>query len=267
MDRGACERFPCGVRLAYHWQAATASFWQTHWGELSADSFADAEHGHVECLPPSVLRWLPRDGRILEAGCGPGTVVLALRTRGYQVEGVEWAADLVQRVQALRPDLPVRAGDVTALAVPDGTYRACLSLGVCEHRAAGPEPFLREAHRLLVPGGVLLVSVPHYHVLRRALFGRARVATRRGEFYQYAFTPGEFRALLRRAGFTVVERTGYGVWYGLCDDLPALKRVERLPVAGRLVSAVADRLPWLRVRLGHMVLFVAVKGHAERVVT
>ncbi len=258
------DRVQVGTRLAYYWQAADLRFWEDHWGRPTKDYFAAASRGHLD-LPTRALRWLPKKGKILEAGCGPGTVVMALRVRGYDIEGVEWAADLVEQVHAVNPDLPIRAGDVTALSVPDGAYAACLSLGVCEHREAGPEPFVCEAYRVIEPGGIFLVSVPHFHALRRAVFGRwgrRRGVTAR-DFYQWAFTPREFRSLLTDAGFEVIDRSGYGVWYGLCDDFVVIRRVAGLPVLGDRLQSVADSLPLAPRWLGHMMLFVARKPRAS----
>ena len=38
----------------------------------------------------SFIKFLPKTGKIIEAGCGLGYYVLALERRGYDVEGVEW---------------------------------------------------------------------------------------------------------------------------------------------------------------------------------
>ena len=85
---------------------------------------------------------------------GLGQDVLALRVRGYDAEGVDWGSETVQAVRELYPELPIRASDVTQMEVPDGYYKGYISLGVVEHRQEGPQPFLKEASRVLERDGV-----------------------------------------------------------------------------------------------------------------
>ena len=253
-------KYPQAGRLVYaDASSATRSFWEEHWGALDERTFALADQGYLQWLERPFRRHLPRQGKILEAGCGPGQVLRAMQVRGYETEGVEWAADLVGRVNRFRPDIPIRAGDATALEVPDGSYRAVVSLGVAEHRRDGPEPFVREAWRILEPQGTLLMSVPHYHWLRRLRYRRPDTPTERLDFYQYAFRPEEFAAILQAQGFRLVARYGYAAWESLCEDLPAVRSLERLPLVGPRLQGLVNRLPGLSRSTGHMALFVATK--------
>jgi SAM-dependent methyltransferase len=230
---------------------------------VSAKNFELPAKGYLHWLRRPLLTHLPRTGRILEAGCGPGYVVLALRTLNYDVEGVEWAEDLVRDVQSLRPELPIRVGDVTALDVPNASYRAVISLGVAEHRREGPDPFVAEAYRVLEPGGILLISVPHFHFARRLRYRSAcSKSAQTMEFYQYAFVPGEFEGILRTHGFRVVARYGYEVWDGLCEDFAFLKIIERMPALGPRIPGLVNRSGLLSNLLGHMILFVAERSRS-----
>src|SRR4030095_8855543 len=64
-----------------------------------------------------------------------------------------------------------------------------------------------EAHRVLAPGGTLVISVPYVNGVRRLGAGWIRrqnraLAAAGGKFYQYAFTRAEFLGALGRHGFT-----------------------------------------------------------------
>ena len=212
-------------------------------------------------LSQPVRRWLPRQGRILEAGCGLGQNVLALQRRGYNAEGVDFAETTVKRVRDLFPDLPIEVGDVANLDRPDGCYGGYLSLGVMEHRRNGPEPFLREAYRVLRPGGTALITVPWISPLRRikAGLGRYGTAPQKGEFYQYAFSDYEFAAFMIRAGFEVVNLIPLSAYSGLIREVNLLSFLTRPPLLGRVVKFGLTHLEPLAPLVGHVMLFIGRK--------
>lgn len=251
--------------MAFYGGEADAAAWDEHWAEtVTPEKYAAAEKGRLGSLEAVFQRWLPREGKILEGGCGAGVRLLAIPCPGWDIEGVEWARETVRRAQTCRPDLPIRVGDVTSLDVPDETYSAYISLGVVEHRYEGPEPFLQEAYRILKPGGVALISVPTLHPIRKL---KARLGCYRGSkegrrFYQYAFSQEEFQRLLAAEGFDVATTVPYDGLKGLADELPPLRYLleplARMPYLG----------PWVRDRLrnsrfGHMRLYVARKATRE----
>ena len=250
-------------RLAYYGMKADSCFWDRVWKPyISAEQYSASERGNLDWFEEVFVRYLPRNGRILEAGCGPAHYVIALRARGYPVEGIDWGEETIKAVKALFPDLPVRVGDVARLPVPDCSYDAYIALGVFEHRREGPEAFLAEAQRVLKPGGVALISVPHFHGLRRL---KARLGFYRGEpqglaFYQYAFTVSEFTQLLEAAGFTVIDGLAYDSYKGIVDEMALLRKLVARRVGGLDLGAIVQRLlrriPPVEKYLGHMMLFV-----------
>lgn len=253
-------------RLVYYRRAADPAFWDEHWRRHITDrTYQAAEGGGLGELEAPFAEWLPRDGRILEAGCGSGYFVVALRSRGWDCEGVELAPETVARVRELRPDAPVRRGDVAALDADDDTYAGYISLGVVEHVRSGPAPILAEARRVLRPGGVALVSVPWFNPLRRL---KARLGFYRGspgdlEFYQYAFHENEIEALIEAAGLRVRAVTGYDPLKGLRDEVRPLRALVDSPRGKRLRDKLRyelERRPSWAARVRHMLLVVAEKA-------
>lgn len=253
-------------RLVYYLRAADAAFWDQHWKtSISPELYEKTKHGYLGQFEDLFVRYLPRRGRILEAGCGLGQHVQALCARGYDIEGVDWAPETVKAVNALYPDLPIRVGDVTRLEVPDGYYSGYISLGVVEHRQEGPEPFLHEAYRVLEPGGVAFISVPYFNSLRRlkAHLERHQGQTEGLEFYQYAFTKTEFTKILRAAGFKIIDQGTYGGAYCVKAEIPQLAPVFRYRGIGWRLRNWLYRRKFIKTHLDHMFLMVCQKGESS----
>jgi SAM-dependent methyltransferase len=101
-----------------------------------------------------------RRGRVLDVGCGRGFLLEQFRQRGWEVLGTEAddkAAAHAQRVL----QLPVKVGALEALDLPAASFDAIVLWHVLEH-LADPTRTLVEVHRLLRPGGTLLVGVPNF---------------------------------------------------------------------------------------------------------
>lgn len=267
MNKGSVVRTVKNKRLAYYVQSADPEMWDRHWHQhFDPRILKGAAAGKlVTFYERPFTRWLPRDGRVIEAGCGFGHIVMALHARGYDVEGVDFARQTVDLVKTRFPDLPIRHGDATCLGGPDGRYAGYISLGVVEHHEEGPEVFLREAWRVLAPGGIAIFTVPWFNAFRRwkARFGLYGKSPGGLSFYQYAFARDEFLELLKAAGFAVVDHSGFDTIKGLKDEVPWVGNILKWRFVGWRLHRALGRLfaaaPRLAGRLDHMLLVVARK--------
>lgn len=249
-----------GNRLLYYKSEANVEHWENLWEQnLISEMYKPFKAGKLFEFEKIFLRHLPRAGKILEAGCGMSQFVLALTSRGYDCYGLDYAFQALHRATLSTGMLRLVCGDITALGIADATFSAVISIGVVEHRFAGPEPFLKEMHRVLEQGGLMLISVPYFNPLRR---WRARHTAYQDDvsglgFYQYAFTREEFCGLLAHAGFEVEKTYTYSHQSTLRQELHWLKR---LPEAlQKLVLRVSKYIPYVNSQLGHMLMVVARK--------
>jgi SAM-dependent methyltransferase len=202
------RRYIANGRMAWYSDRGDERYWYAYWkARLSPDYYTSAVANDLtsDQLGKVLLRAMSPQGLHLEAGCGAGYWVAALKHRGLMIEGIEYSSELVALIHAANPELPVRQGNALHVDSPDNHYDTYISIGVVEHRIEGPEPFLSEAYRVLKPGGKILISVPYFGPLR-VLKGRLSMFERKLPalpFFQYGFTSKEFTNSLEKAGFSI----------------------------------------------------------------
>lgn len=141
---------------------------------------------------------VPPGARVLDVGCGGGSYLLHLRAQGYEVAGVEPNADLARRLGESY-GLDVRPGELVDTHFPDASFDAVTFWWVLEH-AHRPLDQLREAHRIIKPGGRVVVALQNFGSLARLCFGSSwhhiDVPT-----HLYQFEPATLRRAFEVTGF------------------------------------------------------------------
>jgi len=156
------------------------------------------------------LASLPGDARILDGGCGLGEWTVALGRRGYKTLGIDVSAETIAKLQEVFPDVSFAVADIRDAKLPSENFDAYISWGVFEHFEEGMQRCVREAYRLLRPGGLLFITVPFdnlRHSLAGALARGRETADKSGpmRFYQWRFTRAELARELSIGGFEVLE--------------------------------------------------------------
>uniref|UniRef100_UPI001F3C1094 class I SAM-dependent methyltransferase n=1 Tax=Falsiroseomonas oryziterrae TaxID=2911368 RepID=UPI001F3C1094 len=173
-------------------------------------------------------------GPLLDAGCGTGGLlrVLAQAWPARGAVGLDFMPSAALRA-ARKSGRPVTAGDTNRLPFPDASFGAAISIDVICHAGVDPAQALSELHRVLRPGGTLVLNLPAYEWLRSAHDVRVHNARR--------FTATGARRLLDAAGFAAISAR---YWNGLLLPLMALQRkvLHRRPDAP---SDVTDFPPWI----------------------
>ena len=106
----------------------------------------------------------PKSGKVLELGCGAGDVALLFAEKGYQVHGIDIAPSAIEWAREKSLKANIRAefeiGDVTKLGRGEDGYFDIVIDGHCLHCIIGDDraEMLKEAYRVLRPGGVFYVS-------------------------------------------------------------------------------------------------------------
>src|SRR4051794_16095220 len=107
---------------------------------------------------------------VLDLGCGPGTDLSALAgaaTATGTVVGIDHdqaTVDAARDRMAKQSTVSVRLGDIHDLPLPDRTADRARTDRVLQH-VADPAQVLREIHRVLRPGGRLVMGEPDWDTL------------------------------------------------------------------------------------------------------
>lgn len=179
-----------------------------------------------------LLGCIPAGGRLLEIGCACGFLLLAARERGFTVQGVEmsaWASSYARDTYGL----DVKTGCLEGLTLPAASYDAVVMADVIEH-LPDPRNTLHHIHRVLRPGGRLLLLTPDVGSRMARLFG-PRWWGLLDDHYFY-FSRQTLARCLEQEGF-VVERIS-----ALGRVFPLSHWVFKLAPYSRALQATAARV-------------------------
>jgi ubiquinone/menaquinone biosynthesis C-methylase UbiE len=156
-------------------------------------------------------------GRILDAGCGTGSLALALarRTKTANIQGVDLSPAYVTYAAGRNhdPRIEFRVGDLCALPFEDACFDQVLSLLVL-HFVPRTEDAIAELRRVARPGATVAATVWDARgglVSNRIFFDAAAALDPKGNerrarnFTRPMTRPGELASAWRKAGFADVR--------------------------------------------------------------
>ena len=173
------------------------------------------------CVSAALASALPC-ASLLDAGCGDGRYLAALPTLGpvpARVVGIDIADSILRTAAAAARAAGVEAellrANLEALPFVEGHFDVVLCTQAIEH-VLDPPLALRELHRVLQPGGTLVISTDNSAARVSQTLNAPRAAAvrllglrgrrRKVEFPHRSFGKGEFEGLLRAASFEI-QRT------------------------------------------------------------
>lgn len=207
----------------------TASF-HDEWGKYSVEEVLTWNHNHphnnlYDQYIEQYCKKHKKDKKhlsLFDGGCGIGRLLVYYKNKGFKICGADNVPSTIKKIKEYDPTLDAKQGDLRKLDIPNETFDIYFSVGVIEHDTDGPDPILKEAHRVLKKKGLLLITIPVmnnfyktflplikcYNIpfvennIRR-LFGRKPILKK--EFDHYLYDKHEFRNAIERNGFRIME--------------------------------------------------------------
>ena len=171
----------------------------------------DRHFTFVSALGKDLIEWLaPAAGeRILDLGCGTGTLAAAIAESGARVTGIDLDANMIEKAQAAFPAIPFRLADAVEFTV-DEPQDAVFS-NAALHWMTEPERVIARVAAALRPGGRFVAELGgkgNVHAIHESLFaameaeGIARNTLPKPWYFP---SPAEYAALLEAHGFEVTD--------------------------------------------------------------
>jgi SAM-dependent methyltransferase len=213
------------------------------------------------------------DDRVLEIGASYGGFLKHLKdVRGCHVEAVDQEPNNAELGRAYGIDYHV--GRFEDLELDEGAYDVVCLFECLEH-IAEPLPALERCRALLKPGGSLVVEVPNYASVWRAVFRKTWMPLVLPQHLTH-FTPKTLRKMVEAAGFDVdrqqamffpIEATAsLLIWLRRLFRLPRIKERSGLQHLVGITSMFVGLACFLTIEIPTQLLFRALGRSGTQIV-
>lgn len=185
-----------------------------------AGYFATAQTD-LTSVPAESARWLHdaiakhgiSSGNLLDLGCANGSLMYAMRGLGWETSGVDVNGDAVEI--ARKHGLDARVGTLESARFDDNTFDVVYLGDVIEH-VPSPGAVCQEIHRVLRPGGLVVMRTPNAAcgfaslTLSASSITGSSWAHSEAPYHLHEFTPRGLARLLESIGFDIAWNTRDG---------------------------------------------------------
>lgn len=190
---------------------------------LIAHDFSSKREGIWEEIRFLFNDYLISKDKVLDLGCGNGRYYLAVKEKYAEYFGIDGSEELIKIAKDKYPEANFQQSDAFNLPFADNFFNKIYSIAVFHHIPSLELriDFLKEAKRVLKPGGLLILTawkfhtLKHYHLLVKytllKIFGKSKLDWldilepwgKRAQRYYHWFSEKELKELAKKAGLNV----------------------------------------------------------------
>jgi 2-polyprenyl-3-methyl-5-hydroxy-6-metoxy-1,4-benzoquinol methylase len=230
--------------------------------------YSRAKNNHAPTIRESYLKTAKSQLRLiqkyssgtslLDVGCAQGFFLFNASKAGYITKGIEISQDAAEYARR-EFDLDVEAKPFEELRLPENRFDVVTLWQVLEH-VPYPLMILNEVHRILKPGGLLVVSTPNIEGIPAKVLRKRWWDIKRLHINQ--FTIKTLSDILRNAGFRNISSVSYRGFVSLSilltmmlKYLDAYERLKALFNPDSILGKILNRIMLIySSRLNHCVV-------------
>lgn len=201
------------------------SYYEKYWAE-GRNGYSGDKQGYAANFRNwmhTELRGLSHQSAVLEVGCGDASFTRNLAEHSPRVTAIDISMDQIELNARAHPEINFLQHDVAErFPFADGAFDVIWCSEVLEH-LFDPGFALREMHRVMAPGGKLLVTVPYHGVFKDVLIALCRWDEHFAPSNPHIrfFTVTTLKQLAEAAGFQEIQTRTCGMNKPLRDLLIA----------------------------------------------
>lgn len=162
----------------------------------------------------SVLANLPKGSRILDVGSGTGHLTALIKSKGFEVHGIEPAEEMLSRAKNNFPDIDFKYGLSSKIPFEDNQFDLIVAFEVLRYlNEEVVNDSYKEFYRVLKPGGKFFVTHVnkyssdwyYFFYYIKGFIQKIRKIT---YHYCYFTTPRKEEQKVKKAGFSEVKTIG-----------------------------------------------------------
>src|SRR3989344_3996839 len=162
----------------------------------------------------NISKFLKKDAKILDAGCGTGGTIQFLKKAGFaNVFGIDVNQSALRYCQK-RGIKNIRMGNVNSLPFKKDSFDAVICLDVLYHKDINRDLVINNFNKVLKKGGILYLQEPAFNWLKSKHDVVIETNNR--------FTAEEIKKLIKRSGFKIIKLSYFNF---LLSPLIIFKRI------------------------------------------
>ena len=143
------------MRITFRYKT-NKDYWQQRWSQIKTDEAMENTDAYP--LKFSQILIKNKNGKILEAGCGAGRILKFYHYKGFNITGIDFIEDAIEKINASDTSIQALTDDITNLSFPSDYFEYVLAFGLYHNLNKNLQKAIQETFRVLKKNGSVCAS-------------------------------------------------------------------------------------------------------------